>query len=97
MHYLVLPITQESNLLRQVISAYLIQSHLDTKQDRYHVFMRIVREWRHIRLMKRMGRGHSPTGVYGTKEGECAVLCPACPYPGINMPSNWRTAPESQQ
>jgi hypothetical protein len=59
--------------------------------------MRIVREWRHIRLLKRMGRGHSPTGVSGTKEGECAVMCPACPHPGINMPSNWQTAPESQQ
>jgi hypothetical protein len=59
--------------------------------------MRIVREWRHIRLLKRMGRGHSPTGVHGTKEGECAVLCPACPHPGINLPSNWRTAPKSQQ
>ncbi|KAH9478096.1 hypothetical protein JR316_0010334 [Psilocybe cubensis] len=38
--------------------------------DRYPVFMRIVREWRHIRLLKRMGRGHAESGVKGTKEGE---------------------------
>ena len=58
--------------------------------------MRIIREWRHIRLLKRMGRGHLD-GVHGTKEGECAVLCPACPYPGINLPEDWKSKPESQQ
>ncbi|KJA17059.1 hypothetical protein HYPSUDRAFT_70954 [Hypholoma sublateritium FD-334 SS-4] len=65
--------------------------------DRYHVFLRVVREWRHLRLLKRMGRGHSETGVVGTKEGECAVLCPACPLPGINLPDDWRSWPESEQ
>ncbi|KDQ23111.1 hypothetical protein PLEOSDRAFT_1017784, partial [Pleurotus ostreatus PC15] len=59
--------------------------------ERYSAFMRIVREWRHIRLLKRSGRGHDPTGVAGTKEGECAVLCPACPHPGKNLPHNWQT------
>lgn len=52
--------------------------------------MRIVREWRHIRLLKRSARGHDPTGVAGTKEGECAVLCPACPHPGKNLPQDWQ-------
>ncbi|KAH9482438.1 hypothetical protein JR316_0004538 [Psilocybe cubensis] len=65
--------------------------------DRYPVFLRIIREWRHVRLLKRMGRGHSETGVNGTKEGECAVLCPACPHPGINLPDNWKERPESEQ
>lgn len=59
--------------------------------------MRIVREWRHVRLLKRMGRGHSETGVKGTKEGECAVLCPACPQPGMNLPENWQERDESEQ
>ncbi|KJA24436.1 hypothetical protein HYPSUDRAFT_136378, partial [Hypholoma sublateritium FD-334 SS-4] len=65
--------------------------------DRYLVLLRIVREWRHIRLLKRMGRGHSSTGVRGTKEGELAVLCPACPLPGINLPVDWKTRPDSEQ
>ncbi|KAG9218385.1 hypothetical protein CCMSSC00406_0007244 [Pleurotus cornucopiae] len=65
--------------------------------DRYSAFMRIVREWRHIRLMKRMGRGHESSGVSGTNEGECAVLCPACPQPEKNLPSSWKEANESQQ
>ncbi|KAF9491277.1 hypothetical protein BDN71DRAFT_1592386 [Pleurotus eryngii] len=65
--------------------------------DRYSAFMRIVREWRHIRLMRRMGRGHESSGVSGTNEGECAVLCPACPQPEKNLPSSWKEANESQQ
>ncbi|KAF9496443.1 hypothetical protein BDN71DRAFT_1482196 [Pleurotus eryngii] len=48
--------------------------------ERYSAFMRIVREWRHIHLLKCSARGHDPTGVAGTKEGECAVLCPAWIY-----------------
>ncbi|KAF8808428.1 hypothetical protein BYT27DRAFT_7210831 [Phlegmacium glaucopus] len=62
--------------------------------DRYHTFLRIMREWRHVRLLKRFGRGHDPTGVKGTQEGECAVLCPACPIPGMNLPSNWKDQPK---
>lgn len=65
-------------------------------QDRYNVFMRIVRQWRHIRAMKRFGRGHDPSGVGGTREGECAVLCPACPHPGKNLPTNYSSLPASQ-
>ncbi|KIL55458.1 hypothetical protein M378DRAFT_90872, partial [Amanita muscaria Koide BX008] len=61
--------------------------------DRYRSFMRIVREWRHIRLLKRMGRGHDPDGVEGTNAGECAVLCPACPQIGKNLPENWQNGP----
>jgi hypothetical protein len=59
--------------------------------------MRIVREWRHVRMLKRMGRGHDPVGVAGTREGECAILCPACPQPGKNLPDDWHDAPEKKQ
>jgi hypothetical protein len=61
------------------------------------VFLRIVREWRHVRLLKRFGRGHDPSGCKGTKEGECAVLCPACPLSGINLPADWKERPETEQ
>lgn len=66
-------------------------------KDRYSAFMRIVREWRHIRLLKRSGRGHEPSGVSGTIEGECAVLCPACPHPGKNLPANWEKAGDTSR
>lgn len=47
--------------------------------------MRMVHEWRHLRQLKRGGRGHEASGPSGTKQGECAVKCPACPWPGINL------------
>jgi len=43
-------------------------------------------QWRHLKLAKRAGRSHNATGIKGTNNGELAILCPTCPYPGINMP-----------
>ncbi|KIJ18404.1 hypothetical protein PAXINDRAFT_161377 [Paxillus involutus ATCC 200175] len=43
-----------------------------------------------VKLFKCSGQGHDPTGVAGTKQGECAVLCPACPHPDNNLPSGWK-------
>ena len=48
-------------------------------------------------MLKRSGRGHDPAGIQATQEGECAVVCPACPQPGRNLPPNWRKAPKSIQ
>ncbi|KAJ7120873.1 hypothetical protein C8R44DRAFT_623095 [Mycena epipterygia] len=66
-------------------------------KDRYHEFLRMTREWRHVQMLKRAGRGHDPDGVASTKEGECALLCPACPQPGKNLPPDWADAPEEKQ
>ena len=60
-------------------------------------FIRMAHEWRHLKMTKRSGRGHDPTGVSQTKEGECAVLCPACPQPGKNMLPGWEDEPENRQ
>lgn len=48
-------------------------------------------------MLKRAGRGHNPTGVEGTWEGECAVLCPACPQPGKNLPDDWQDVPDDRR
>jgi hypothetical protein len=53
----------------------------------------MVREWRHLKMLKRAGRGHDFGGVAATGEGECALLCPACPHPGINLPDGWENTP----
>jgi hypothetical protein len=45
-------------------------------------------------MLKRAGRGYDPAGVENTESGECAVLCPACPQPGRNLPDNWEEAPK---
>ncbi|KAI0747825.1 hypothetical protein C8Q80DRAFT_1316398 [Daedaleopsis nitida] len=67
-----------------------------TKQpkDRYHSFLTMTKEWRHLKLLKRAGRGNDPAGAAGTAPGECAVDCPACPHPGKNLPSNWKNTPK---
>ncbi|KAF7291356.1 CxC2 domain-containing protein [Mycena indigotica] len=61
--------------------------------DRYSVFMRISRQYRHLLLLKRKGRGHDRFGVLGTAPGELATRCPACPRPGVNLPDGWENAP----
>ena len=66
-------------------------------QDRYEEFLCMIQEWHHLKMLKCAGRGHDPAGVSATVEGECAVLCPACPHPGKNVPPNWRDAPERLQ
>ncbi|KAG2045963.1 hypothetical protein BDR06DRAFT_985710 [Suillus hirtellus] len=46
---------------------------LNIPNSRYRAFMRTIRQFRHIRMMKQAGRGN----------------CPACPHPGINLPGDW--------
>ncbi|KAF8137103.1 hypothetical protein EV363DRAFT_1156356 [Boletus edulis] len=71
------------------LSRRVNNSGLSPSKDRYEQFMRMVREWRHLKVLKRSGRGHDPDGVDRTQEGQCAVLCPACPQPGKNIPDDW--------
>ncbi|KIK37440.1 hypothetical protein CY34DRAFT_15707 [Suillus luteus UH-Slu-Lm8-n1] len=44
-------------------------------------------------MLKHSGRGHNPKGVDATVEGECAMLCPACPHLSKNLLDNWENAP----
>ncbi|KAG2750180.1 hypothetical protein P692DRAFT_20874680 [Suillus brevipes Sb2] len=53
-------------------------------RDRYSAFMQMVRQWRHLKVLN---------GVDATSAGECAILCPACPHPGKNLPEDWEDAP----
>jgi len=59
--------------------------------------LHMTQEFAHLQMLKRAGRGHDPSGAKGTKPGECAVLCPACPHPGINIPDNWDSLPPDEQ
>lgn len=63
-------------------------------KSRYRMLLRMVLQWRHLKLLKRGGRGNDPTGAAGTKEGELAILCPSCPHPGINLPQDWERVAE---
>ncbi|KAF7312717.1 CxC2 domain-containing protein [Mycena indigotica] len=54
--------------------------------------MRMARQYRHLLLLKRMGRSYDRYGVLGTAPGELAICCPACPRPGVNLPEGWENA-----
>lgn len=66
-------------------------------KSRYRALMRILTQWRHLKLLKRGGRGHDPSGAEGTQNGELALRCPSCPHPGINLPEDWHSAPPELQ
>jgi hypothetical protein len=57
----------------------------------------MTRQWRNVQMLKRAGRGHEADGVAKTALGECALLCPACPQPGKNLPPGWEDAPDDKQ
>ncbi|KAF6742587.1 hypothetical protein DFP72DRAFT_830358, partial [Ephemerocybe angulata] len=81
--------------LYNMISRLTDNTGIGSAKDRYPSFLRMVHEWRHLKLLKRNQRGHDPhRGAAETEEGECAILCPPCPHPGINMPEGWEDEPE---
>jgi hypothetical protein len=57
-----------------------------------------MREWRHLIMLKRGGRGNDGNRLVAeTRPGELAVVCPACPQPGINLPDGWESATGEQK
>ncbi|RDX41714.1 hypothetical protein OH76DRAFT_1459063 [Lentinus brumalis] len=62
-------------------------------KDRYPSFLLMMRQWRHLKMLKRAGRGNIPDGAGDLPAGSCVVECPACPHPGKNLPPDWEDAP----
>jgi hypothetical protein len=67
--------------------------------DRNKEWIRMCRDYRHTMMLKRGARvqAYDPTGAEGTKQGELAILCPACPRPGVNLPEGWEKAPREER
>ncbi|PBK66203.1 hypothetical protein ARMSODRAFT_1021793 [Armillaria solidipes] len=59
----------------------------------YKNFIRMIRQFAHIKLMKYAGRGNVKDGIATTPPGGLAIVCPACPRPRVNLPPNWQSAP----
>lgn len=77
------------------ISRDIPHTHVEHTQPRYKEFMRIVRQYRHLKMMKRSGRGNVLDGLKTTQRGDLAIFCLACPIPGVNLPEGWESvAPE---
>ena len=66
-------------------------------QTRYKSFMRMIREFRHLKLMKRNSRGNVENGLLSTGPSDLTVPCPACPIPGINLQDEWEQAPKEMK
>ncbi|KAL1742737.1 hypothetical protein HDZ31DRAFT_83918 [Schizophyllum fasciatum] len=64
--------------------------------DKRRQFMHIIRQYRHIDLLRQGGRAHASGGVAATEQGQLALRCPACPQPGRNLPPDWEIAPRSK-
>jgi len=62
---------------------------INVSKSRYRALTRMCLQWRHLKMLKRGGRGHIDHGIQTTKAGALAVLCPSCPHPGKNMPEGW--------
>ncbi|KAI5998461.1 hypothetical protein EDC04DRAFT_2584920, partial [Pisolithus marmoratus] len=60
----------------------------DRVPDRYRELMRVSRLWRDLKHRKWFGFGHDTEKDPG--EGGLALFCPACPQPGLNLPTDWR-------
>ena len=58
---------------------------------------RCVRQWRHLKQIKRGGGCHTTTDLVSVPNGEFALECPACPHPGRNLPQDWDKAPEDKK
>lgn len=63
-----------------------------TVQAGYKNFHRAGRLWRDLTSRRRSGQGQGideflPHNRY---QGSVAVICPACPEPGFNLPENWK-------
>jgi hypothetical protein len=55
-------------------------------QDTYHAFTIVTRIWRYISTNKRLGQLHNINRAFPHRpRGSLALLCPACPEPGVNM------------
>ncbi|KAJ7350848.1 hypothetical protein DFH08DRAFT_913786 [Mycena albidolilacea] len=89
------------NMLQAKMTAYDFYTILEHLTDnagiklpnRYQIFLWMARQWCHLLMLKRAGRGHDPSGIWGTHPGELAVDCPVCPNPKINLPKSWENAP----
>ncbi|KAJ3709697.1 hypothetical protein C8R42DRAFT_598178 [Lentinula raphanica] len=67
-------------------------------KDRYKAFSRMMKEWRHLKMAKRAGRGNDANRTLAeTRSGEMGIPCVACPRPGINLPDDWQKAPVSRR
>lgn len=90
-----LALTTKSNTydFYRTLEKLTVNTGIDVPKSRYRALMRMCLQWRHLKLLKRGGRGLDKNGSATTRNGELAILCPSCPRPGINLDNNWMNSP----
>lgn len=90
-----LALTTKSNTydFYRALEKLTVNTGIDVPTSRYRALMRMCLQWRHLKLLKRGGRGLCENGVASTDNGELAIQCPSCPRPGININDNWESTP----
>ncbi|KAJ7817032.1 hypothetical protein B0H14DRAFT_2374230 [Mycena olivaceomarginata] len=59
----------------------------------YQLVLRVVRQWRNLRALKRGGMGNDPERLSSEMhQGELTVDCLACPKVGVNLLEGWKQA-----
>ncbi|KAL0568608.1 hypothetical protein V5O48_013381 [Marasmius crinis-equi] len=62
-------------------------------KDRYDVFVRVARQWRYLKQLRRGGIGNVlGQDLQNIEPGSLAIRCIACPRPNVNLPDSWREA-----
>ncbi|PPQ76700.1 hypothetical protein CVT26_004470 [Gymnopilus dilepis] len=97
LHYMALATKASTYDFYRALEKSTNNTGINIPKSRYRALLRSVLQWRHLKLLKRAGRGNDPTGVAGTKNGELAIRCPSCPWPGINLAADWETAPANMK
>ncbi|SJL02898.1 uncharacterized protein ARMOST_06239 [Armillaria ostoyae] len=62
-------------------------------KSQYKSFLRMARQWRHLHLLLHGRKGCEPDGANNVGPEELAIVCPACPIPGVNLPDGWEDTP----
>ncbi|KAF7324231.1 CxC2 domain-containing protein [Mycena sanguinolenta] len=67
-------------------------------KGRYQLLLRVIRQWRNLRALKRGGMGNdTDRRTSETRPGELAVECIACPKAGVNLPEKWEDIPADKR
>ncbi|KAG1875869.1 hypothetical protein C8R48DRAFT_745561 [Suillus tomentosus] len=76
-------------LFESKVSAYKFYHCLARRSDNTGIKpIKDCYSWRNLTSLKRSGHGHDPAGVDAMQQGQLAVLCPACPQLGKNVPED---------
>ncbi|KAI0941523.1 hypothetical protein AcW1_003396 [Taiwanofungus camphoratus] len=59
-----------------------------TVKDRYQQFLRVTRQWSHLKDLMQHGFGYPSRQQPG--EGDLAFFCAACPQSGVNLDPDWK-------